>query len=524
MDNEVLDIFKDDIEIAQKLCNSITENDVRNRAAANVLAAKLATRYLSEKGYDVDTSSGLHNCPNVLEHLDIADIYVKGAYIDVRLYFSEEELSIPKLHFDLDMTPVAYMFIKLEQDLSGYKVAGFIRPDFVNKDNFKDDYYYLKEDDLISLYDVESHLTPVYDSFNGSKEMLYSFVDGSIDESNIIKLMKVLIESANARITLIKAFKANSVFKFVSTQNIAAPAAEQQAAGEISEETASADSDLSENDLEEIFNSSGTEDSSEDDLLNALDYSTEITPSNMDLEDSDSEPTENDEQIDSLFTGEQEGVPVSKKNKSSSGLIVFLLIVLLIGGGIFAYTKFAQPKSNDTFSYETLPDVNNEAQLPENTEKAKEEAMPIETVNETNNIPAPTEEAAPIAIPAIEQHLDASVLVANLKVDWEVPAGFASNTTAKGYLVKLGKIIQLNLKSDLLLLSKPPISNKITVELTFNPSSGRFEVVGIKDSSGEQSVDKVILDTIRSALSSTTTSNAEYFGKLQGNPVLIIHL
>ena len=521
MDNEVLNIFEDDIVIAQKLCNSITDNNSRNRAAANVLAVKLAERYLKEKGYEVDTASGLHNCPNVIEHLDIADIYIKGAYIDVRVYFSEEEMSVPKLHFDLDMAPAAYMFIKLEQDLSGYKIAGFIRPASINKDNLKDDYYYTSENDLISLYDLESNLEPVYDTFNGSKELLYSFVEGSIDESNITKLMRVLIESANARTTLTKAFKANSVFKYVSTGNISSP---ETQAKEVQIPVEEVNTDLTENDLNEIFDNNA-EEGNEEDLLNALEYSTEVTPSNTELDDiAESEVQQNEDQIDSLFTGEQEGVPVSKKNKSSLGLVTFLLLAILVGGGIFAYTKVSQQKDNNTYSYETLPEVNNEEQTPENVEKQKEEAMPIETVNNTSNVPAPTEEAAPVAIPAIEQHLDASVLVANLKVDWEVPAGFASNTTAKRYLIKLGKIIQLNLKSDLLLLSKPPISNRITVELTYNTKNEKFEVVGIKDSSGEQSVDTVILNTIRAALSSFSTSNTEYFGKLQGNPVLVIHL
>lgn len=127
-------------------------------------------------------------------------------------------------------------------------------------------------------------------------------------------------------------------------------------------------------------------------------------------------------------------------------------------------------------------------------------------------------------IPAIEHSLDASVLVSNLKVDWEVPAGYASNTSAKRYLIKLGKKIQLSLKADLLLLTKPPIANKITVELTFDNNTGKFKFVGIKDSSGEKSVDNAIAETVKAAIESSTNSNNEVFGKLQGNPLLIIRL
>ena len=149
--------------------------------------------------------------------------------------------------------------------------------------------------------------------------------------------------------------------------------------------------------------------------------------------------------------------------------------------------------------------------------------MPIESVENT----APnvvTNEGTSESIPAIEQNLDASILVSNLKVDWEVPSGYASNTSAKRYLVKLGKIIQLNLKTELLLLNKPPISNKITVEIKYNSGTKKFEAVGIMQSSGEKVVDDLILQTVNKALAMNLSTNFDSFSKLQGNPVLIIHL
>ena len=151
--------------------------------------------------------------------------------------------------------------------------------------------------------------------------------------------------------------------------------------------------------------------------------------------------------------------------------------------------------------------------------------MPNENVNAVaGNNAQNNEQGNSVSIPAIEQNLDASVLVSNLKVDWEVPAGYVSNTSAKRYLVKLGKIIQLNLKTELLLLSKPPISNRITVELKFNQNLNKFEVVGIQTSSGEKTVDDTILQAVATALKMNISSNLESFSNLQGNPILIIHL
>jgi len=556
VDNNVITIDAKYIEIAQNLCSSISNDNLRSRAVANVLAAKLAESYFSSKNYDTDAETGLHNIPKITENLDIADIYVNGSYVDVRLYFSSNEISVPKYHFDLNVNPVVYMFIQLSSDLSNYKVTGFIRPEHIDKNNLKDDYYYIDENSLVSIYDIESNLTKVLDTFDGSKEILYKFVDGAVDEINTAEFFEMLISSANARKTLIKAFKANSLFKFVSVVPEEADNGnyinnqEQNNGQDLYNEQDSSESPY-EDDLDDIFNNS-TE--INDDIDNYSEYSTEVTHNisldtdrneteghdevteftDDELAESGFESTENayeetdttDEQIDTLFTGEQEGVPTAKKKKNSF-TAVLVIFLLLAAGGYFAYTNFFA--QNESSLPDNMPAVTNNSSgdidsvPPANNVTKNEEAMPNENVN-TENKAASTEEASTVAIPAIEQHLDASVLVSNLRVDWEVPAGYASNTAAKRYLVKLGKIIQLNLKSELLLLNKPPISNKITVELTFNSNTGKFEIVGIKDSSGEKTVDNTITTTIKNALGTSISSNTDSFGKLKGNPILIIHL
>ena len=156
-------------------------------------------------------------------------------------------------------------------------------------------------------------------------------------------------------------------------------------------------------------------------------------------------------------------------------------------------------------------------------QKQEEEAMPVESITAEQPKTA-ADEGFSETIPAIEQNLDASILVSNLKVNWEVPEGYASNTAAKRYLVKLGKIIQLNLKTELLLLNKPPITNKISIELKFDAKSKKFETVGVVISSGEKTVDDLIIQTVNKALVLNLNSNTDSFSKLQGNPILVIHL
>ena len=149
--------------------------------------------------------------------------------------------------------------------------------------------------------------------------------------------------------------------------------------------------------------------------------------------------------------------------------------------------------------------------------------MPVETVEnvETNKA---TNEGTANSIPVIEQNLDASIDVSNLSVNWEVPASYTTNATAKRYFVRVGKILQLNLKTELLLLSISPITNKISVELEFNKDTGKFSIKNLSESSGVPAIDKVIKETTEKTLGMNLNMNMSVFGNLQGNPVLVIKL
>lgn len=650
-DNFLID--NSDIEMAQNICKMITNTEVRNRAVANAIAGSIAAKFFDIEKYDVDSESGLHNIGTVLEDIDISDIYINGNYFDARVFFNEEEMSIPAAHFKNNLLPTAYMFIKINADLSGATVIGFVNPENVKMMNSVDGYYHINEDDLESFYDIEPLIVTVEDSVEVSDKDIFAFIDNSLEDKN--SFYAELLKSKEGRIKLAKAIKAQNIFKFVSiadNNNIEANEIEEnipdfgfgdspeisfESSGDLdllSEENIddlslenpivddlepsidTLDSieetsdliDLEEKDIEDFsvaaqedvletvdeeFSSEinlQQDDSNEEiEIPNTLtdekniedltiqedmpfasldnepseeateevssnttfEYTTVASPS-IDtsediLEELTNQPEDNNieapiseengtgEQIEALFNNDTEdvvnedaatteetpGLKVYPTKQKKSFLIPLSILLILIAAGALGYvgyTKFlaSPPPSEDIINNETS---NPEAQAAPKTE----EAMPIESVEATT--PQNTvNEAASETIPMIEQNLDASILVSNLKVEWEVPAAYTSNTSAKRYLTKLGKIIQLNLKTELLLLNKPPITNKIGVEIKYNRDSRKFEAVGITISSGENSVDALILQTVNKALAMNLSTNTDSFAKLQGNPVLIIHL
>ena len=610
MNTDNFTIDSADIELAQNICKIINNSDIRNRAVANALAGRIAAKYFDSEVYNVDTESGLHNIGMVLQDIDISDIYINNSYIDVRLFFSEDEMSVPAFNIDNKLLPTAYMFIKITPDLAGASVIGFKNPENINKEKIIDGYYKVEEDELESFYDIEPILSYTEDSNVVNDSSIYEYLDNTIDDK--IAFYSSLIKSKEARLKLARAAKAQVIFNFVSineqdfnrnndeaenSENLdildtedlvlsdiiepnsdiannenldieidnseslseSAPKDSENVNSEEGEEENSdtvinvdelteADLELSVEDNEQNIQSTSvdnqdskttkTEDT-ENLTLGGFDYSTLTSPSLNEIENDEHainqqkqietlfENRENDDENISTEEDEQEdspGLKVYKKNPSGNKIatkpLVILALLIVAGASLYAgYNKFLTPTPASEDLVNTTPSSQG------NNDATTEDAMPIETVD-AKNVPDNKNEAVATSatIPAIEQNLDASILVSNLKVDWEVPAGYASNTSAKRYLIKLGKIIQLNLKTELLLLSKPPITNKIGVEIKYNTNTRKFEATGVTISSGEKSVDDLILRTVNKALGMNLSINTDSFAKLQGNPVLIIHL
>ena len=655
-----------EIEFAQNVCKLISYANTRNRAVANAFGASIAEKFFDKNSYKVDNISGLHNIGQILDEFDISDIYINNSYIDVRLFFNEDELSVPKSHFDNNLLPVAYMFVRITPDLSNATVTGFIASENVDTTQDIGGYYPVKEEQLVSFYDIEPLLVTKEDSYAVEETDIFAFLDGKIENRNAF--IGELIASENGRLKFAKAVKAQYAFNFISfkeeentsnEQELDLPnddfagieeddlleldsnvqndslldepvnlddsldmldAAPLEGVDELNFEGEAdlvTDTNLETDTLSELGAEIGENDSliAEDDNVSAVDeldiiddtqsdneeesgfeFSTVTTPSldtmgdnlddllneenSLDINNEivetkqeeeiqkqdtvqpqeevvvdmegvlDEEPdqviqetnsvedvieptdeaTDNTEQIDTLFNSDEQDladenadfVPPKKQKSSIKLLAIVGLLVVLGAVGYFGYNQFAnqQPAEDDTNLVTDSVETQQTAQQPA---QSQEDAMPVETVENVAPKLA-TNEGTSESIPAIEQNLDASILVSNLKVDWEVPAGYASNTSAKRYLIKLGKIIQLNLKTELLLLNKPPISNKITVEIQYNSGTKKFEATGITQSSGEKTVDDLILQTVNMALAMNLSTNFDSFGKLQGNPVLIIHL
>ena len=532
-------IAESDLEKAQELCRNIDNVTIRNRAVANVLSANVASK-MFDSAITVDIESGLHNIQAVLEDIDISDIYVNGSYVDVRFYFDDDGICVPKSHYDENILPVAYMFVKIDKNLSSTKLTGFILPKNIQAVSDTQGYFKVDESDLVSFYDIENYLGTAREE-EISDEELYNYADGKVDNKG--DFYNKLISSKDARCRLAKICSALQILNKISIDVSNIEAADSK--GDFEDLIDSADEMYTNTDA-------GSIESEEESV-----YSTVTTPSLLEEESAivDENNDENSEQLEVLFNNDEQiveeadntekevtGTPEEgtstettgedyedevimqvPKKKTSPLLFILLIAVIAAGGAYYGYNAYMQSSINGEIPDASTTEAPMQESARQNDSEPVQEAMPIETVE---NIDKNTNknEAVSVEIPAIENNLDTSILVSNLKVDWEVPSGYASNTSARRYLVKLGKVIQLNLKTELLLLNRPPITNRIAVEIKYNNNSRKFETVGIVTSSGEKTIDDIIVQTVSKALKMNISVNTDSFDKLQGNPILIIKM
>jgi len=101
----VIKIAEDDLKDAKLSSMDYSDDSVKKRAFIDVLGARLAMKLLFSQKIEANNIYSLYTIHNVLEELDLSDIYYQGIKIDVRLVFDKNEIFIPRKHFEFDLLP-----------------------------------------------------------------------------------------------------------------------------------------------------------------------------------------------------------------------------------------------------------------------------------------------------------------------------------------------------------------------------------------------------------------------------------
>lgn len=186
-------VEKDDLTDAKLSSLDFPTTDIRKRAYANVLAARLAMKFLFSQKIEATNLYSLYTIHNILEQFDIADVYFQNIKLDVRLVFSPNEIFVPKSHLEYGLTPDIYLVLLVRENFSSVEFLGFFDAEDINKENANEDFYFYEYDLLQSPEKLKSFLgnyTPKK-HFNTPEpvgqeleELLLAFVDKELPDKD----------------------------------------------------------------------------------------------------------------------------------------------------------------------------------------------------------------------------------------------------------------------------------------------------------------------------------------------------
>ena len=201
------------IEQAKSSIRTIASAYEKSKAYYNVLAAGSVIEYLRSQGLMDKDVVNMHSSIKMLVDFEIADIQLPNMHIDVRAVFDENEIFIPKKHFETKIIPDVYLIVKLDEDLQNASILGFVEPNSINKQNQNAEYYFVNKGFLKPISDLRKMLLSkpnksqylISDDAESSIEKLIMlYMDNDIEPLKLEKLVDYLKNSVVAREKLIE--------------------------------------------------------------------------------------------------------------------------------------------------------------------------------------------------------------------------------------------------------------------------------------------------------------------------------
>ncbi len=210
------DISLNESEVLEGAANSvraIADKLLKTKAYYNALLAGSVMRYLEEKGLLRGEVVNMHSSSKMLVDFEVADIQLPNLHIDVRGVFDENEIFIPKKHFENKILPDIYLVVKLDEDLTRGTLLGFVEPARINKENQNEEYYFVNKSALTSPAKLAELIqsSPLKQQYMLSEtaeaaveKLIMLFMDCDIDAQKLEKLLDYLKNSVIAREKLVE--------------------------------------------------------------------------------------------------------------------------------------------------------------------------------------------------------------------------------------------------------------------------------------------------------------------------------
>ncbi len=220
-DNKFIEITQDDIKDAVYSSSNLEEN-IKQRAFANVIGGRLGIKYLKSIGFNATNQNSLYTIPAVLKDMDIADVNIDNIKVDIRIAQNDTSLFVPKSQYEFNVTPDLYIFLVMSPDMSSASFVGAIAPDEVNKSKEVNNYYIVDKGTLYNENSLKkalkkskpkSNLPTNENDILKAQALIVNFIDGDIMNNEKHFMYEQLAKSSE----LCEMFRQFQHFELIST-------------------------------------------------------------------------------------------------------------------------------------------------------------------------------------------------------------------------------------------------------------------------------------------------------------------
>ena len=169
---------------------SINDETSRKRVFASLLAIKAITEFFKEQGLTVDISDSCASNSEIIGKVDVADIRVNGARVDVRTVVGNAfpAMYVPREHFRYKMPIDIYVGVRLDKDLDNVEIMGFMLSENVEMQEKTRAYYIVDTKFLSDMSQINDAIDSVKRSASfqpnsnhmKAKELFIPYLDGNI--------------------------------------------------------------------------------------------------------------------------------------------------------------------------------------------------------------------------------------------------------------------------------------------------------------------------------------------------------
>ena len=200
MDENIV-IEKQIIEKAKLISCKINDERLRKRAFVLNIAANFVADYLSKAGIKTETKVSLYRVAAFAQNFELADIYVDGKRLDIRVTIDGEIFGVPKAHKKYEATPCAYVVLQMDRNLQNASILGFVATKDLPEVKSSLEYFEYGTSILQPLSELKEFLSQtvleqkIFSAADHEriKELSIAFIDGQISESEKVYFIKHVI-------------------------------------------------------------------------------------------------------------------------------------------------------------------------------------------------------------------------------------------------------------------------------------------------------------------------------------------